>query len=64
MIKFVGGAAPLHHHSSDHYGTVVAGTIVLTVDGQDKKLPAGSYSADVLRALLGSGPLPAERHDS
>ena len=44
MLKFVGGfAAPLHHHSSDHYGTVVAGTLVLTVDGQDKKLPAGSY---------------------
>lgn len=44
MIKFVGGfAAPLHHHSSDHYGTVVAGTLVLTVDGQETKLPAGSY---------------------
>ena len=44
MIKFVGGfAAPLHHHSSNHYGTVVAGTLVLTVDGQEKKLPAGSY---------------------
>ena len=44
MIKFVGGfAAPLHHHSSDHYGTVVAGTLALTVDGQETKLPAGSY---------------------
>jgi quercetin dioxygenase-like cupin family protein len=44
MLKFVGGfTAPLHHHSSDHYGTVVAGTLVLTVDGKDKKLPAGSY---------------------
>jgi quercetin dioxygenase-like cupin family protein len=44
MIKFASGfAAPLHHHTSDHYGTVIAGTLVLTVDGQDKKLPAGSY---------------------
>jgi quercetin dioxygenase-like cupin family protein len=44
MIKFAGGfTAPLHHHSSDHFGTVVTGTLVLTVDGQDKKLPAGSY---------------------
>ncbi len=44
MLKFAGGfAAPLHHHSSDHYGTVVAGTLVLTVDGKENKLPAGSY---------------------
>ena len=44
MLKFAGGfAAPLHHHSSDHFGTVVAGTLVLTVDGKDNKLPAGSY---------------------
>ena len=26
-------------------GTVVTGTMVLTVDGQDRKLPAGSYFA-------------------
>jgi quercetin dioxygenase-like cupin family protein len=44
MLKFVGGfAAPLHHHSSDHFGTVVAGTLVLTVDGKENKLPAGSF---------------------
>jgi quercetin dioxygenase-like cupin family protein len=44
MLKFAGGfTAPLHHHSSDHYGTVIAGTLVLTIDGQEKKLPAGSY---------------------
>jgi quercetin dioxygenase-like cupin family protein len=44
MMKFPSGfAAPLHHHSSDHYVAVVAGTLVLTVDGQDKKLPAGSF---------------------
>ena len=46
MLKFVGGfTAPVHHHSSDHYGTVVAGTLVLTVDGKETKLPAGSYFA-------------------
>ena len=44
MIKFTPGfKAPLHHHSSDHHGTVVAGTLVLTVDGQEHKLPVGSY---------------------
>jgi len=44
MLKLKDGfAAPLHHHSSDHFGTVVSGTLVLTVDGKDTKLPAGSY---------------------
>jgi quercetin dioxygenase-like cupin family protein len=44
MLKFAGGfAADLHHHSSDHYGTVLTGTLVLTVDGKESKLPAGSY---------------------
>ena len=44
MIKLPGGfAAPLHHHSPDHYVTVVSGTLVLTVDGKETKLPQGSY---------------------
>ena len=44
MLKFKDGfAAPLHHHSSDHYGTVVSGTLLLTVDGQETALPAGSF---------------------
>ena len=44
MLKFKDGfAAPLHHHSSDHFGTVVSGTLVLTVDGKETKLPAGSF---------------------
>jgi quercetin dioxygenase-like cupin family protein len=44
MLKFTGGfAAPLHHHSADHFGTVVAGTLVLTSDGKEQKLPAGSF---------------------
>jgi quercetin dioxygenase-like cupin family protein len=44
LIKFTGGfSAPLHHHTTDHYVTVVAGTLVLGVDGKEKKLPAGSF---------------------
>ncbi len=46
MIKFAGGfAAPLHHHPSDHHVSVISGTVVLTVDGKDNKLPTGSYFA-------------------
>ena len=46
FLKFAPGfSAPVHHHSSNHYVTVVSGTLVLTVDGKDHKLPAGSYVA-------------------
>jgi len=44
FLKFAGGfAAPAHHHTADHFVTVVAGTLVLNVDGKDQKLPAGSF---------------------
>ena len=44
FLKFDKGfTAPEHHHSADHYGTVVAGTVILTVDGKDTKLGPGSY---------------------
>ena len=44
FIKFTPGfSVPLHHHSANHYVTVVSGTLVLNVDGADHKLPAGSY---------------------
>ena len=44
FMKFVGGfKAPMHHHTADHFVTVVSGTLVLTIDGKDVKLPAGSY---------------------
>ena len=44
MIKLPGGfTAPLHHHTSDHYVAVVAGTMALTVDGKEARLPAGSF---------------------
>ena len=46
MLKLPGGfSAPLHHHTADHYVTVLTGTLVLTVDGKETKLPAGSYFA-------------------
>jgi quercetin dioxygenase-like cupin family protein len=44
LIKLKDGfAAPLHHHTSDHFVTVVSGTLILTVDGKDTRLPAGSF---------------------
>jgi quercetin dioxygenase-like cupin family protein len=33
---------PLHHHTADHFGVVISGTMVFN-DGQDHTLPAGSY---------------------
>jgi quercetin dioxygenase-like cupin family protein len=44
FAKFAPGfSAPLHHHTANHYVTVVSGTLVLKVDGKEHKLPAGSY---------------------
>lgn len=44
LIKLKDGfVAPLHHHSSDHFVTVVSGTLSLTVDGVETFLPAGSF---------------------
>lgn len=44
FIKFDKGfTAPEHHHSADHTGVVVAGTLVLTVDGKETKLAPGSF---------------------
>ena len=40
-----GFQAPMHHHTSDHYVLVVSGTMVLTVEGKETKLPPGSYFA-------------------
>ena len=44
FVKFDKGfKSPPHHHSADHFVTVVSGTLMLTVDGKDVSLPAGSY---------------------
>jgi quercetin dioxygenase-like cupin family protein len=46
LVKFTAGfTAPLHHHTADHYVTVVSGTMVETVDGQEQRLPPGSFFA-------------------
>lgn len=39
----VGFVTPNHHHSADHYVTVVSGAITLTVGGVDYRLGPGSY---------------------
>jgi len=41
----VGLVTPAHHHSTNHYVTVVSGTITLNVNGHDHKLGPGSYFA-------------------
>lgn len=39
FLKYpVGFVSPKHHHTSDHYVTMVSGTITLTVDGKDHRL--------------------------
>ena len=44
LMKFPAGfAAPMHHHTPDHYVTVISGTMVLTSNGKEEKLPAGSF---------------------
>lgn len=44
FVKLPAGfTAPLHHHTADHYATVLSGTMVFTVDGKEQRLPAGSY---------------------
>jgi quercetin dioxygenase-like cupin family protein len=46
FMKFSAGfSAPVHHHTADHFVSVISGTLVLTVDGQEHRLPAGSYFA-------------------
>lgn len=46
FLKYpVGFVTPKHHHTTDHYATLVSGTITMTVDGKDHKLGPGSYFA-------------------
>ena len=45
-LKYDAGfSAPMHHHSPDHYVTVVSGTLTLTTDSKETKLAPGSYFA-------------------
>lgn len=44
FLKYpVGLVTPNHHHDSDHYVTVVSGTITLTTGGKEYKLGPGAY---------------------
>ena len=44
FTKFNAGfSAPMHFHSSDHFAAVITGTLVLTIDGVERKLTPGSY---------------------
>jgi glyoxylate utilization-related uncharacterized protein len=46
FLKYpVGFVSPKHHHTADHYVTVIFGTLTLTVDGKDHRLGPGSYFA-------------------
>ena len=46
FLKYpVGLVTPKHHHDTNHYVTVVSGTITLTVEGKDHKLGPGGYFA-------------------
>ena len=46
FLKYpVGLVTPKHHHHTDHYATVVSGTITLTVEGKVHKLGPGAYFA-------------------
>jgi mannose-6-phosphate isomerase-like protein (cupin superfamily) len=52
FLKYPAGlVTPNHHHTTDHYVTVVSGTLLLTVDGKETRLGPGSYFA-----LLGKSP--------
>ena len=45
-LRYAAGfVAPKHHHSPDHYGTTVTGTLVLVADGKEQRLAPGSYFA-------------------
>lgn len=38
-----GFAGGLHYHTSDHGGWILSGTVVIQVDGKERKLPPGSF---------------------
>jgi quercetin dioxygenase-like cupin family protein len=46
FLKFPAGfTAARHHHTADHYGTVVSGNLIVTTDEGVKLLPTGSFFA-------------------
>jgi quercetin dioxygenase-like cupin family protein len=54
-LKYAAGlVAPVHHHSPDHYVTVVSGNLVLILDGVEHRLSPGSYFALTGKAKHGA----------
>jgi quercetin dioxygenase-like cupin family protein len=46
FLKYpVGLVTPQHHHDADHYGTLVSGSVTMTVDGKSRLLGPGAYFA-------------------
>lgn len=46
FLKYpVGLVTPKHHHTADHYATVISGVITLTTGGKSYRLGPGSYFA-------------------
>jgi mannose-6-phosphate isomerase-like protein (cupin superfamily) len=46
FLKYpVGLVTPKHHHDTDHYVTMVSGTVTLTVEGKEHRLGPGAYFA-------------------
>jgi len=44
FLKYAKGVVtPPHHHSADHHVVVLEGTLLLTVDGVERRLGPGSY---------------------
>ena len=44
FLKYpVGLVTPPHHHTADHYVTVISGSVTLTVGGKDHRLGPGDY---------------------
>jgi quercetin dioxygenase-like cupin family protein len=62
FLRYPAGlVTPTHHHTSDHYVTVVSGNLTLTVNGHDHALGPGSYfslggKASHVAKVVGSEP--------
>jgi mannose-6-phosphate isomerase-like protein (cupin superfamily) len=51
-LKYPAGlVTPMHHHSSDHYVTMISGSITLTVGGKEHRLGPGDYFMLADRAM-------------
>jgi quercetin dioxygenase-like cupin family protein len=55
MLKIPAGfTEPAHHQTASHAGTVMGGTLDLTVEGKEWSLPAGSFFSMLGGALHGT----------